>query len=89
VLKDDASYGSLYEIEQIAGPILDRIRHYFLTYKQSPDSSARTCEITHVYGRDEAREVILRSLADYKEHFGSIEEMLSGALEVARGMREA
>lgn len=84
VLKDDASYGSLVDIQQIGGPILDRIRHYFVTYKQSPDSDTPTCEITHVYGRDEAHEVILRSLADYKERFGCIEEMLSSALQAAR-----
>jgi inorganic pyrophosphatase len=81
VLKDDASYGSITGIEQMEGPILDRIRHYFVTYKQSPDADTPTCQITHVYGREEAHEVVLRSLADYQERYGSIEEMLQSALQ--------
>jgi inorganic pyrophosphatase len=84
VLKDDAAYGSLTDIQQVAAPVLDRLRHYFLTYKQAPDAAAPTCEITHVYGRDEAREVIACSLADYKERFGQIEEILTSALVAAR-----
>jgi inorganic pyrophosphatase len=83
VLRNDASYGCLADIEEVARPIIDRLRHYFVTYKQSPDSDTPTCEITHVYGREEAHEVIVRSLADYKEQFGSVEEMLSSALQAA------
>jgi inorganic pyrophosphatase len=83
VLRNDASYGCLDDIAQVARPIIDRLRHYFLTYKQSPDSDTPTCEITHVYGREEAHEVIVRSLTDYKEQFGSVEEMLSSALQAA------
>jgi inorganic pyrophosphatase len=83
VLKNDALYGCLVDIHQVQGPILDRLRHYFVSYKQSPDSETPTCEITHIYGREEAHEVVVRSLADYQERFGSIEEMLSSALEVA------
>ncbi|MEO8128770.1 MAG: inorganic pyrophosphatase [Bryobacteraceae bacterium] len=80
VLKNDAVYGAMSEIDQVASPILDRLRHYFLTYKQSPDSASSTCQVTHVYGREEAHEVILRSLADYEERFGRIEEILNAAL---------
>ena len=80
VLKNDAAYGAITDIEHVALPVLDRLRHYFLTYKQPPDADSPSCEIPHVYGRDEAHEVILRSLADYKERFGEIEEILSSAL---------
>ena len=31
---------------------MDRLRHYFLTYKQKPGEPAQSVEITHVYGRD-------------------------------------
>ena len=47
---------------------MDRLRHYFLTYKQGPDRAAHAVEITHVYGRDEAHEVIRRSAQDYEAH---------------------
>jgi inorganic pyrophosphatase len=80
VLRNDAAYGAMTDIDQVATPVLDRLRHYFLTYKQSPDSDTTTCEITHVYKRDEAHEVIRRSLADYKERFGAIEEIVTSAL---------
>jgi len=84
VLKDDASYGSVKDIQQVARPIIDRLRHYFLSYKQSPDLDLPTCEITHIYGREEAHEVVMRSLSDYQERFGSIEDMLSEALVATR-----
>jgi inorganic pyrophosphatase len=47
---------------------VDRLRHYFLTYKQGPDRAAHAVEITHVYGRDEAHDVIRRSAQDYEAH---------------------
>ena len=84
VLKNDASYGSMRDVSEIPAAILDRLRHYFLTYKQHPDSDQQACEVTHVYGRAEALEVVSRSLADYKERFGDLESILAAALEIAR-----
>jgi inorganic pyrophosphatase len=86
VLKDDAAYGSVNDIQRVPAAVLDRLRHYFLTYKQSPDSETSGCSITHVYGRQEALEVISRSLADYQERFGDLESILDQALGT---MREA
>ncbi|MEZ5071887.1 MAG: hypothetical protein R2751_13240 [Bacteroidales bacterium] len=34
-------------------------------------------EITHVYGREEAQEVINRSLADYHTRFENLDHLLS------------
>jgi inorganic pyrophosphatase len=82
VLKNDAAYGSVTDIEQVAAPVIDRLRHYFLTYKLAPDGDAPTCEITHVYGRDESHEVIRRSLADYEHHFGGVKEIFTSALKI-------
>ncbi len=70
VLKDDAVYGRLHDVSQMPDALVDRLRHSGLTYKQAPDRAARVVEITHVYGRDEAREVIQRSAEDYQRHFG-------------------
>ena len=69
---------------RLPGPLLDRLRHYFLTYKQSPDRFATPCEITHVYGREEAYEVIRRSHADYRRHFGEFTGLLD--TEIAPGL---
>jgi inorganic pyrophosphatase len=82
VLKDDATYGAWTDLEDASEAVLDRLRHYFLTYKQSPGALTTTCEITHSYGRREAHEVIERSLADYQERFGNLEEILTGAFSL-------
>jgi inorganic pyrophosphatase len=84
VLKQDATYGSWEDIEQVPEPILERLRHYFLTYKQAPGALSSSCEITHTYGRDEAHEVIRRSLSDYQARFGDLEQMLDAALSVMK-----
>ena len=34
--------------------LLDRLHHYFLTYKHAPGSTQHKVEITSMYGRDEA-----------------------------------
>ena len=71
VLEGDVVYGSYRGIADCPPPLIDRLRHYFLTYKQGPDRSVvHTVEITHVYDREEAHEVIRRSHEDYVAHFG-------------------
>jgi inorganic pyrophosphatase len=69
VLVDDAVYGDLQDIAQVPPALVDRLRHYFLTYKQAPDRAPRAVEITHVYSREEAHEVIRRSQTDYGQAF--------------------
>lgn len=68
VLEGDAVFGGYADVAEVPSSLVDRLRHYFLTYKQGPDRAQRAVEITHVYGRDEAYEVIRRSLEDYRAH---------------------
>jgi inorganic pyrophosphatase len=84
VLKDDATYGSYTDIMDVPDSVLDRLRHYFLTYKQAPGSEGSRCRITHTYGRSDARLVISRSLTDYDQRFGDLEAILTGALSLIR-----
>jgi inorganic pyrophosphatase len=72
VLHGDATYGDVREISELPPLLLDRLRHYFLTYKQGPDEAHRSCEITHVYGRAQAHTVIARSQLDYEKRFGGL-----------------
>ncbi len=65
VLESDAAYSGYHELADVPAPIVDRLRHYFLTYKQSPDASHSAITISHVYDREEAHEVIRRSVKDY------------------------
>lgn len=80
VLKNDQVYGHWTEAEQIPQAILKRLQHYFLTYKQEPGSTEAKCEITHVYGQQEAFEVIRRSQSDYELKYGNLEDMMSSTL---------
>jgi inorganic pyrophosphatase len=71
VMKDDAVYGNLTDISQLSEKQLNRLKHYFLTYKDMPGINAKTVEIASVYGRNEAREVILHSVADYNAKYSN------------------
>jgi len=81
VLEGDAVFGSYSELAQCPSGLVDRLRHYFLTYKHGPDRSARVVEITHVYDRAEAHEVIRRSGDDYRAHRDELLRAASAALE--------
>ncbi|MBA3706774.1 MAG: inorganic pyrophosphatase [Bacteroidetes bacterium] len=69
ILKDDEVFGRWKDISDCTKSVVDRLKHYFLTYKNIPGAETPTCEITHVYGREEAYEVINRSREDYKNKF--------------------
>jgi inorganic pyrophosphatase len=81
VLEGDAVYGTWRQIDECPRPLLDRLRHYFLTYKELPgEHPARPrVEIAEVYGREEAHEVLRRSQQDYAATFGRIEGVPRGA----------
>lgn len=70
VLKGDKVYGEYSEIADLPTGIVERIEHYFLTYKSLPDESNR-CEIAYSYGREGAYEVIHTAIADYEDLIGS------------------
>lgn len=69
VLANDEIY-TWNDISECSEAILNRLKHYFLTYKQIPkNGQAPACEITHTYGREEAEEVFKRSRKDYATKF--------------------
>lgn len=78
VLYNDAMYGSFRDISELPEVVIDRLKHYFLTYKDLPGNKADT-EITHTYGADEAHEVIKRSMEDYQHKFSSLDRLLTSA----------
>ncbi len=67
VMKGDEFYMQWSDVSDCPDSYINRLKHYFLTYKSLPGEKS-VCEITHVYGRDEAHEVIRRSMMDYKTH---------------------
>ena len=70
VLERDIAYGDLRDIADAPAGVVERLRHYFLTYKQMPGEPARTVRIAEIYDRVEAVEVIRRSLDDYRDAYG-------------------
>jgi inorganic pyrophosphatase len=84
VLRDDATYGSWQDITACSPTFIAKLTHYFLTYKDAPTTTDRKCELTHVYDRHEAYEVIRRSQADYQARFGDPEGRFTAALHRER-----
>jgi len=78
VLAGDAVYAGVDDLSRLPRLLVDRLKHYFLTYKQAPEDPRPACELTRVYGRDEAFEVIRRSQADYEARFGAFHVALAG-----------
>ena len=75
VMRGDAIYGHMRDIHECPPAQIDRLTHYFLTYKDAPGARKREAEITHVYGKEEAHEVIERSQEDYAGTFGDLKTM--------------
>lgn len=70
VLENDTLYGAFENIDQIPFKVLERLRHYFLTYKDMPGSNElKRVELAETYSVDEAYEVIKASVQDYTERF--------------------
>lgn len=70
VLESDVAYGHLRDITDAPAGLIDRLRHYFLSYKQLPQEAPRRVEIAEIYNREDAFEVIRRSAEDYRANYG-------------------
>lgn len=69
VLIGDDIYGNYKDIADCPENLIERLRHYFLTYKDSPERTNSRVQITHIYGANEAQEIINLSRLDYKTKF--------------------
>ncbi len=76
VLNNDAVYMGYNDISELPQMVVARLKHYFLTYKDLPGNEADV-EITDVFGKEEAHEIIVRSLDDYHKRFENLENLLS------------
>jgi inorganic pyrophosphatase len=76
VLRNDTVYGHFKDITEVPEVVIQRLEHYFLTYKDMPGEEKDT-EITDTYGVEEAYEVIRLSIEDYNEKFANLGKLLS------------
>jgi inorganic pyrophosphatase len=66
VMKNDLVYGNMKDISELPDAILQRLLHYFKTYKLEPSSEKNAVEIAQVYNSETAKAVLRCAVADYK-----------------------
>lgn len=66
VLSTDAVWAAVDDVADLPRPMIDRIVHYFATYKLLPGESPHVV-VGAVYGRDHAFAVIRAAMDDYAE----------------------
>lgn len=69
VLKGDHIWGQADDIGALPTILVERLRHYFTTYKLVPGKES-AASIESVYGVEYARQVVQASLDDYDEVYG-------------------
>ncbi len=69
VLTGDLFWGGIEEVADLPDRMVERLTHYFETYKMVPGESS-AASILQTYGRDHAADVIRASMADYDDEYG-------------------
>lgn len=70
ILKDDPVFAPIKDIKDLQETLVNKLRHYFLTYKAIPVVNENPpVEITEIYGKEEAITVIKAGIQDYFKHF--------------------
>lgn len=69
VLENDSLWGDVDDVSQLPSNLIERLRHYFLTYKLLPGETS-DISIDEIYGREHALKVVDASIADYHDEFG-------------------
>ena len=70
VLDNDYVYGRVRDIRDLPPVLVERLRHYFETYKLVPGRRA-SARVARVYGRAHAEKVVRAAILDYADAFGS------------------
>jgi inorganic pyrophosphatase len=68
VLENDNMWGTARDISDVPPVLIERLQHYFLTYKLVPGQRA-VARIRKVFGRDHALKVVQAAIADYDAAF--------------------
>jgi len=68
VLASDAIWGGATRMADVPAPLVERLRHYFLTYKLVPGTPSHV-SIESVFDAAHAERVISAAMEDYAAHF--------------------
>lgn len=69
VMANDNVWSHIDEVADLPQAIVERLQHYFATYKNMPDKNT-ILTIEGIYGSEHARKVVQASLDDYDEAYG-------------------
>ncbi len=69
VLETDNMWAHVSDISELPPVLVDRIYHYFSTYKLVPGHEVEI-HIDRPYGREQAERVVAAAIKDYQDHFG-------------------
>ena len=69
VLKSDNIWGDADNISKLPETLVERLRHYFLTYKMIPGKDLKV-SIETIYDAEHAKKVVAAAIEDYDEMFG-------------------
>ncbi|HDR05863.1 MAG TPA: inorganic pyrophosphatase, partial [Candidatus Marinimicrobia bacterium] len=69
VLDNDTYWDDVHDINELPKIIVERIRHYFTTYKVMPGEPSTVC-IDTIYGVEHAIKVVQAAIEDYNEAYG-------------------
>lgn len=70
VLETDNLWANVGDINELPAVLIDRIYHYFSTYKLVPGHEV-DIKIGTPYGREHAEKVVKAAMNDYQEHYGN------------------
>lgn len=70
VLANDNVWKSAKEITDLPDVMIERLRHYFLTYKLIPGEKSKV-QIDQIYNREHAIKVVEASILDYEDEYGN------------------
>ncbi len=68
ILEQDNVWAHVEDISELPPIMVERLHHYFLTYKQLPGEELKT-SIDKVYGAEHAYKVIEAAIEDYEEEY--------------------
>lgn len=66
VLDSDSVWGNARDISDIPERLIERLRHYFATYRLIPGATETPVAVQAVYGVDQALRVVDASIEDYR-----------------------
>jgi inorganic pyrophosphatase len=82
VLESDPTYADWSDLDDCPDVLIDRIQHYFLTYKDMPGEGSRRVEVVAAYDAAAARAVIAAAQQDYRDRYGDPAAMFAELLRL-------